>query len=104
MSEMNRQSPCVPERCSRRITAGVRLPAGDVQRLSTASDDASQYPPAETCGMEVTGGLVAPLVFKTSVGLNKVPGGFDSHSPPIDESGGPYGSPLLFASYCITTK
>ena len=39
--------------------------------------------------MEVTGGLVAPLVFKTSVGLNKVPGGFDSHSPPIDESGGP---------------
>ena len=31
---------------------------------------------------EVSGGLVAPLVFKTSVGLNKVPGGFDSHSPP----------------------
>ena len=31
---------------------------------------------------EVTGGLVALLVFKTSVGLNKVPGGFDSHSPP----------------------
>lgn len=33
-------------------------------------------------GMEVNGSLVAPLVFKTSVGLNKVPGGFDSHSPP----------------------
>ena len=32
--------------------------------------------------MEVNGSLVAPLVFKTSVGLNKVPGGFDSHSPP----------------------
>ena len=32
--------------------------------------------------MEVSGGLVALLVFKTSVGLNKVPGGFDSHSPP----------------------
>ncbi len=33
--------------------------------------------------MEVIGGLVAPLVFKTSVGLKKVPGGFDSHSPPV---------------------
>ncbi len=33
-------------------------------------------------GKEVVGGLVTPLVFKTSVGLNKVPGGFDSHSPP----------------------
>ena len=33
-------------------------------------------------GVEVCGGLVALLVFKTSVGLNKVPGGFDSHSPP----------------------
>ena len=33
--------------------------------------------------VEVTGGLVALLVFKTSVGLNKVPGGFDSHSPPV---------------------
>ena len=33
--------------------------------------------------MEVNGSLVAPLVFKTSVGLNKVPGGFDSHSPPF---------------------
>ena len=33
--------------------------------------------------MEATGSLVAPLVFKTSVGLNKVPGGFDSHSPPF---------------------
>jgi hypothetical protein len=32
---------------------------------------------------EVTGDLVAPLVFKTSVGLDKVPGGFDSHSPPL---------------------
>ena len=32
--------------------------------------------------MEVWGGLVALLVFKTSVGLNKVPGGFDSHPPP----------------------
>ncbi len=32
--------------------------------------------------MEVIGGLVAPLVFKTSVGLNKVPGRFDSYSPP----------------------
>ena len=32
--------------------------------------------------MEVNGSLVAPLVFKTSVGLNKVPGGFDSHPPP----------------------
>lgn len=48
--------------------------------------------------MEVIGVLVVPLVFKTSVGLNKVPGGFDSHSPPIDESGGPYGSPLLISS------
>lgn len=28
------------------------------------------------------GDLVALLVFKTSVGLNKVPGGFDSHPPP----------------------
>jgi hypothetical protein len=48
--------------------------------------------------MEVTDGLVASLVFKTNVGLNKVPGGFDSHSPPIDESGDPksLGSPLLF--------
>ena len=26
--------------------------------------------------------LVAPLVFKTSVGSARVPGGFDSHSPP----------------------
>ena len=34
--------------------------------------------------MEVIGSLVAPLVFKTSVGLNKVPGGFDSHSPPFN--------------------
>ena len=34
--------------------------------------------------MEVSGSLVAPLVFKTSVGLNKVPGGFDSHSPPLN--------------------
>jgi len=25
---------------------------------------------------------LALLVFKTSVGLNKVPGGFDSHAPP----------------------
>jgi hypothetical protein len=25
---------------------------------------------------------LAPLVFKTSVGLNKVLGGFDSHAPP----------------------
>ncbi len=33
--------------------------------------------------LEATGGLVAPLVFKTSAGLNKVPGGFDSHSPPL---------------------
>lgn len=32
--------------------------------------------------MEVWGDLVALLVFKTSVGLNKVPGGFDSHPPP----------------------
>ena len=31
---------------------------------------------------EVSGDLVALLVFKTSVGLNKVPGGFDSHPPP----------------------
>ena len=48
--------------------------------------------------MEVIGGLVAPLVFKTNVGLNKVLGGFDSHSPPINESGDPksIGSPLLF--------
>jgi hypothetical protein len=30
----------------------------------------------------VSGDLVALLVFKTSVGLNKVPGGFDSHPPP----------------------
>jgi hypothetical protein len=50
--------------------------------------------------MEVIGVLVVPLVFKTNVGLNKVPGGFDSHSPPIDESGGPEseGSPLLLTS------
>ena len=48
--------------------------------------------------MEVIGVLVVPLVFKTSVGLNKVPGGFDSHSPPIDESGDPRGSPLLISS------
>ncbi len=33
--------------------------------------------------VEATGDLVASLVFKTSVGLNKVPGGFDSHSPPF---------------------
>ncbi len=33
--------------------------------------------------LEATGSLVAPLVFKASVGLNKVPGGFDSHSPPL---------------------
>ncbi len=32
--------------------------------------------------LEVWGDLVALLVFKTSVGLNKVPGGFDSHPPP----------------------
>lgn len=32
--------------------------------------------------MEVWGDLVALLVFKTSVGLNKVSGGFDSHPPP----------------------
>jgi hypothetical protein len=32
--------------------------------------------------VEVWGDLVALLVFKTSVGLNKVPGGFDSHPPP----------------------
>lgn len=31
---------------------------------------------------EVWGDLVALLVFKTSVGLNQVPGGFDSHPPP----------------------
>ena len=36
--------------------------------------------------MEATGVLVASLVFKTSVGLNKVPGGFDSHSPPYGAS------------------
>ena len=33
-------------------------------------------------GAEVWGDLVALLVFKTSVGLNKVPGVFDSHPPP----------------------
>lgn len=32
--------------------------------------------------VEVWGDLVALLVFKTSVGLNKVSGGFDSHPPP----------------------
>ena len=32
--------------------------------------------------MEVWGDLVALLVFKTSVGLKQVPGGFDSHPPP----------------------
>ena len=37
---------------------------------------------ARQLGVEVWGGLVALLVFKTSVGLNKVPGGFDSHPPP----------------------
>jgi len=37
---------------------------------------------AQCRGVEVRGGLVALLVFKTSVGLNKVPGGFDSHAPP----------------------
>ena len=30
----------------------------------------------------MSGALVALLVFKTSVGLNKVSGGFDSHPPP----------------------
>ena len=43
---------------------------------------ACQWQAAEGLGKEVCGGLVALLVFKTSVGLNKVPGGFDSHSPP----------------------
>jgi hypothetical protein len=33
--------------------------------------------------LEVTGDLVALLVFKTSAGLNKASGGFDSHSPPF---------------------
>ena len=37
---------------------------------------------AQPTDVEVWGGLVALLVFKTSVGLNKVPGGFDSHPPP----------------------
>ena len=32
--------------------------------------------------MEVFAVLVPVMVFKTSVGLNKVPGGFDSHPPP----------------------
>ena len=32
--------------------------------------------------MEVSGGLVALLVFKTSAGLYKASGGFDSHPPP----------------------
>src|ERR1035438_2350198 len=32
--------------------------------------------------LEALGDLVALLVFKTMVGLNKVPGGFDSHPPP----------------------
>jgi hypothetical protein len=39
-------------------------------------------PVAGSSGTEVWGDLVALLVFKTSVGLNKVPGGFDSHPPP----------------------
>ncbi len=43
---------------------------------------ACQWQAAEGLGKEVCGGLVALLVFKTSVGLNKVPGGFDSHPPP----------------------
>ena len=43
--------------------------------------------------LEVSGGLVALLVFKTSVGLNKVPGGFDSHPPP------PTSSPVLTSDF-----
>ena len=39
-------------------------------------------PVAEISGTEVWGDLVALPVFKTGVGLNKVPGGFDSHPPP----------------------
>jgi hypothetical protein len=37
---------------------------------------------AVNIGPEVLVVLVPALVFKTSVGLNKVPGGFDSHPPP----------------------
>ena len=37
---------------------------------------------ASRSGSEATGSLVASLVFKTSVGLDKVPGRFDSYSPP----------------------
>ena len=51
--------------------------------------------------MEVIGVLVVPLVFKTSVGLNKVPGGFDSHSPPIDESGGPKSKRVAAAVFVL---
>ena len=46
--------------------------------------------------MEVSGGLVALLVFKTSVGLNKVPGGFDSHSPPSGIKRRPRGAAALW--------
>ena len=38
---------------------------------------------------EVWGDLVALLVFKTSVGLKQVPGGFDSHPPPPISPPGP---------------
>ena len=37
--------------------------------------------------MEVSGDLVALLVFKTSAGLKKVPGGFASHPPPSVTAG-----------------
>ena len=35
------------------------------------------------CNLEVSGDLVALLVFKTSAGLKKASGGFDSHPPPM---------------------
>ncbi len=43
------------------------------------------FPGTESLDSRFRGGdwcLVVPLVFKTSVGFARVPGGFDSHSPP----------------------
>lgn len=42
---------------------------------------------ASARGREVLVVLVPALVFKTSVGLNQVPGGFDSHPPPPNRAG-----------------
>ena len=42
----------------------------------------SKRPAARSLCLEASGDLVALLVFKTMVGLNKVPGRFDSYPPP----------------------